>query len=782
MSDADFYRLPALDQTRHALDCPVPTSAPALREARLAALLFGGKALQKLSKEERESFYSAYHPERLEFVGDRLWYNIIAETIFILSPVEPLVPPLKPSLKSIQSSVVRLATNEIGARLSTEVGLSKEHLRDRDSVKRAADAFETYIAALLYSNGRRALLEFLVPLIKREFFRLPQHQYDVLPALQLEDNTPESASSAASVTSPSSTSPEPPVPPSKAQIWRFPNLEQANASFLRALGTAGLVSASDFTINVALPNLTGVTRKGRTLGSGKTMHLAWRSIIGQVVKEETVIAIDSSLKTPKTTSLPLSYPSYDIERAAIDLERLLASKTVTNKNASKLVWTIKLKLPDRQAITVSGNLHSYRLASDKLVQRCIERGIIETGPSAVSNDPPALESADPPAQDDLPVRALPSETIVAAVPADSIVLNLVKVERPDAGAATPEAAPSTATSTAKRLRQAPDFSPSQTAMRRAAVRPEPLVFESRAIAADRLLEELSERDIPFLSKALLKDRHTVLVLNGHSAFWASSSEGFRGIADVAVAAGAARLKDPVEQASFAIAQNLHPLLIFESPEVAARDLLQVLEDRGVLFRASWRGQNHLYLPNLGVKGVKGDVGLDSIVLLDFIGFRVDTKFRSFRKREAIGAGGAFIFVHRWLRSNSAVPQRTSHIPSFRLSLNASFPSTILSTLQPAAPPSRLRLKRRLVADSPLPPTSKDPDSNARRELLGMRVEVEDEGAEMVELEEAPEEVVKAQESSPEAILEEETFLEGLLLDWVEKEEGEAKEGGGEGGN
>jgi len=58
-----------------------------------------------LSEEEEKTYYSAFHPQRLEFAGDRLWHSIIVEVLFVLAPIQPLVPPGEPFLSGYNYEV-----------------------------------------------------------------------------------------------------------------------------------------------------------------------------------------------------------------------------------------------------------------------------------------------------------------------------------------------------------------------------------------------------------------------------------------------------------------------------------------------------------------------------------------------------------------------------------------------------------------------------------------------------------------------------------------------------
>ncbi|GAA5921079.1 hypothetical protein JCM1841_005086 [Sporobolomyces salmonicolor] len=182
--DDEFNRLPALEQIRRAMHGPVPTELPQLRNDRLEALLFKGKDLWPLSEREERDFREAYHRERLEFVGDRIWEEVVVLVLFSLAPIQRL--PTKtaaPSLGHFQNETSRLTTNEMAARLAREFKLDQR--LHTTAIADLADGWEAYLTALFFSNGRRAVLEFLAPIIKREFFEVHRPS-DALPPLVFE--------------------------------------------------------------------------------------------------------------------------------------------------------------------------------------------------------------------------------------------------------------------------------------------------------------------------------------------------------------------------------------------------------------------------------------------------------------------------------------------------------------------------------------------------------------------------------------------------------------------
>jgi dsRNA-specific ribonuclease len=57
-----------------------------LKDPRFDVLFFGSTALKAAMERENQHFYEAYHLERLEFVGDRIWSEVVAQSVFLLAP------------------------------------------------------------------------------------------------------------------------------------------------------------------------------------------------------------------------------------------------------------------------------------------------------------------------------------------------------------------------------------------------------------------------------------------------------------------------------------------------------------------------------------------------------------------------------------------------------------------------------------------------------------------------------------------------------------------------
>ncbi|GAA5984099.1 hypothetical protein JCM5350_003777 [Sporobolomyces pararoseus] len=156
------------------LDWPPPLSPSPTFPSSEHALFFGGHALKLLPEQEERDFLAAYHHERLEFVGDRLWGEVVSQVVFLLAPATGS------NLQTLHEKTTRLCTNEMATRLANSVKLeiTRGVTLDNDD---AADRFEAYLAATFFANGRRALLSFLVPLVQREFFS----KFNVVPVLEM---------------------------------------------------------------------------------------------------------------------------------------------------------------------------------------------------------------------------------------------------------------------------------------------------------------------------------------------------------------------------------------------------------------------------------------------------------------------------------------------------------------------------------------------------------------------------------------------------------------------
>lgn len=103
----------------------------------------------------------------------------------------------------IRNRLYRLVTNDMHANLAREFDLTRR-VTCFSGYKGAADAWEAYLAALLISNGRRALLEFYAPLLRREYLAVQfLHRFDRLPPVVTTDTSSlQSPTTAASAPAP----------------------------------------------------------------------------------------------------------------------------------------------------------------------------------------------------------------------------------------------------------------------------------------------------------------------------------------------------------------------------------------------------------------------------------------------------------------------------------------------------------------------------------------------------------------------------------------------------
>ncbi|GAA5981858.1 hypothetical protein JCM11641_001921 [Rhodosporidiobolus odoratus] len=144
---------------QRALKLPVPTTFPAFKNPQFQQLFSSKPAEPPLE----EDFRSIYHPERLEFCGDRLLEDIVVQTLFFLAPVQRLQSQKGPYLGVLHTETSRLVSNTMNAKLADEFKLPPVPAKP-------GAVWEAYLQALLLANGRPAVVDFLVPLIKREFF------------------------------------------------------------------------------------------------------------------------------------------------------------------------------------------------------------------------------------------------------------------------------------------------------------------------------------------------------------------------------------------------------------------------------------------------------------------------------------------------------------------------------------------------------------------------------------------------------------------------------------
>lgn len=319
MSDAEFYALPAMQQIRYAMNRPVPTAAPEIADKRLLKLLTEPPFGRLLPEQAEKNFRIAYHPERLEWLGDRVCYGVAGEVLFALAPLDEKSQS-KPELRSLGFEVDRLVTNDMHGKLSREFNLS-QRIGCFSRNKGPADAWEAYLAALLISNGRRALLEFYAPLLRREYLAIQfLDRFDRLPAVV--------TTSTRSLQSSSSSSSVAKVAPTTF-TKSYPKRDEA----FSAGGTA-----TELAVAKAAP-----PSKASSTSSVKIAQWPSPSILEQIQAAQDFVPTPKKLSklTPTKASLTVPY-SPDI---LIDYLRFLDSKNI----GFAFVWR-----PGSLALSVAG--------------------------------------------------------------------------------------------------------------------------------------------------------------------------------------------------------------------------------------------------------------------------------------------------------------------------------------------------------------------------------------------------------------------------------------------
>ncbi|GAA5964974.1 hypothetical protein JCM8115_007102 [Rhodotorula mucilaginosa] len=325
MSDADFYALPAMEQVRYAMNRPVPTVAPELADQRLLKVLTEPPLARLLPEQVEKDFRIAYHPERLEWLGDRVCYGMAGEVLFALAPLEEKSQS-KPGLRSLGFEVDRLVTNEMHGKLSREFKLS-ERIACFSGYKGPADAWEAYLAALLISNGRRALLEFYAPLLRRGYLMIQfLDRFDRLPPV-VTTSTRSLQSSLSSLSSPAAKV----APPA------FTKSHSKRDDASPAGGAAAAVAAA---VAKAAPPPTKASSKPSVKTPPRPSP---PSLLEQIQAAQDFVPTPKKLSKLKPTKVSLTVPeSSDI---LIDYLRFLDSKNV----GFAFVWR-----PGSLALSVAG--------------------------------------------------------------------------------------------------------------------------------------------------------------------------------------------------------------------------------------------------------------------------------------------------------------------------------------------------------------------------------------------------------------------------------------------
>ncbi|GAA5945592.1 hypothetical protein JCM10213_005035 [Rhodosporidiobolus nylandii] len=381
----------------------------------------------------------------------RRWHDIIATSLFFLRKVKPLAPPSRANMRDGHMSVVSLSTNAIAARLAREVGLDQYLPRASLTDSRRADVFEAYLQALYSCNGSRALLEFLCPLVKREYLSQKQPQLSGEQLLQKQVIM----------------APDYSTQPTKLRRMQpltlvFTSRTLSPGDFLATLDRAGVlfnfrhtsgsyffdlqgVKAPAHLVNTkSLPDVSRIimslVKRGRAkvasqhqgnegprcFGSAyhqhyanvlrsfrsgsfprwvfsivftfvriKPVHVAntsrdkaWEAAVQAVSRSNKVVVINPKLKFESRRLLPLRYRAPNHARLRTDLLQL-----VTRDNMGQLKWTATLSLPDRPQIAVSGGSSSFGSFWQMLVRQAVNTGIVQLINASAS--PTSPQAPDP---------------------------------------------------------------------------------------------------------------------------------------------------------------------------------------------------------------------------------------------------------------------------------------------------------------------------------------------------------------------------------------------------
>ncbi|KWU43516.1 hypothetical protein RHOSPDRAFT_34973 [Rhodotorula sp. JG-1b] len=372
MSDAEFYALPAMEQIRYAMNRPVPTVAPELADQRLLRVLTGPPVGRLLPEQSEEDFRIAYHPERLEWLGDRVCYGVAGEVLFALAPLEEKSQS-KPELRSLGFEVDRLVTNDMHGKLSREFKLS-ERIACFSRHKGPADAWEAYLAALLISNGRRALLEFYAPLLRREYLMIQfLDRFDRLP--------PVVTTSTRSLQSSSSPSPAAAKVAPPTFTKSYPKRDNASS----AGGAATAVAAPK---GAASPSKPSSTPSAKTASRPSAP-----SVLEQIQTAQDFVPTPKKLSKLKPTKASLTVP--DSSDILIDYLRSFDSKKI----GFAFVWR-----PGSLALSVAGfrpfiapcsrRVTRQAEATQLIVNKLKNAALIQVTKSASANNAEPTASAE----------------------------------------------------------------------------------------------------------------------------------------------------------------------------------------------------------------------------------------------------------------------------------------------------------------------------------------------------------------------------------------------------
>ncbi|GAA6037668.1 hypothetical protein JCM8097_002276 [Rhodosporidiobolus ruineniae] len=438
VGDPDSGILPAA-VVKSALRLPVPSAFPDLQDDRLPALL---RTTQKpVGGEDPDAFVDAYHPERLEWFGDTLLKLVVMETLLQLAPIQRLKlgGALKaPNLAELTKETSRLVTDDMNAKLTTEFQLTPGSLSVRDQ-------WEAAIAALYFSNGYKALVDFLVPLVKGEFFAhwpALKKMYEVpmaaqaqlkkvKPRISIRGVIASSPSTAASTRAPAPTisksSSDVPLPQAagawddnltREEVFKmkklnlsFPDLATAIRDFLptlqasgstfsfRQLGKKLVIRLPGYPIIQATPNTTrprmsSLVRRCIKVGAIKIINQSESGFKTSELPELPAFCGngDQSLTSKEIAKLPkhnISFPH--LSAAQRDFFSTLAARNVAFSFRSS-GREMSFRLAGHPALSLKVKKHGHKL--NTLIEHCVKHGMIKiASPATAAAASPASSSA-----------------------------------------------------------------------------------------------------------------------------------------------------------------------------------------------------------------------------------------------------------------------------------------------------------------------------------------------------------------------------------------------------
>ncbi|GAA5858600.1 hypothetical protein JCM8547_001383 [Rhodosporidiobolus lusitaniae] len=331
----------------------------------------------------RPGLRPGWHPERLEWIGDRILEQVVTETLFILGPRERREGGGAQKLTKLNED--RLVRNEpMNAKLSREYRL--------EGTMNHGDKWEAYLAALYYSNGRTALLEFLCPIINWAFkieHKVLKELYGMVPLLPLPSIDTASVNCETPATSAGADKPiKTATMPTKQQNSKAPklsplafkSLKEAEDNLLQQLRNRQAVCSfrkMKRTMVLRLPGYPAISvdgkkvrmKHGACMGAGAVVvkNCAIEKPAKLVEKAVSPAALKELRQLPKLP--PLSFSSLSQDQTYL-LPRLRERKIAFIFR--QIPSYISLRWPGRDGIVVEGK----KATMEGLVEKCVQKKVV----------------------------------------------------------------------------------------------------------------------------------------------------------------------------------------------------------------------------------------------------------------------------------------------------------------------------------------------------------------------------------------------------------------------